>query len=280
MTMRSKLFVPGARPDFFEKALRGDADALSFDLEDAVAEDGKPAARARLAEFLASDAVRASAKTIIVRVNAYGSQNFETDLAALARVHLHLINLPKIENAKVAGAAANQIAQIFPQAELLLNIETARGLARASEIAAAHQSVAGLQIGLNDLFDPLRIDRTDPWNVRAVMWQVRMSAAEADVFAYDGAWPRLDDDAGFRREAEMACSMGFYGKSCIHPRQVTIANKVFDRSHEVADARRVVEAARAAATTGKGAFLLDGKMIDAPAIAQAEAVLRSVGDAK
>ena len=107
-----------------------------------------------------------------------------------------------------------------------------------------------------------------------------MSAAEADLFAYDGAWPRLDDDVGFRREAEMACSMGFLGKSCIHPRQVRSANEVFDRSHEVAEARRVVDAARAAAKTGKGAFLLDGKMIDAPAIAQAEAVLRSVGDAE
>lgn len=278
--MRSKLFVPGARPDFFEKALHGEADALSFDLEDAVPEGGKPAARARLAEFLASDAVRACAKTIIVRVNAFETHHFNADVAALAGAHLHLINLPKIEEVEVVGAAADQITKVCPQAGLILNIETARGLARAREIAATHDRVAGLQIGLNDLFEPLRVDRKDSWNVRAVLWQVRMAAALADVFAYDGAWPRLDDDDGFRREAEIACSMGFLGKSCIHPRQVAIANEVFDQSHEVAEARRIVDGARAAAKTGKGAFRLDGKMIDAPAIAQAEAVLGSARNAK
>lgn len=278
--MRSKLFVPGARPDFFEKALHGGADALSFDLEDAVPEDGKPAARERLAAFLASDVVRASGKTIIVRVNAYETHHFNADIAALATAHVHLVNLPKVEEAKVVGAAGNQITHVWPQAQLLLNIETPRGLARASEIAAADDRAAGLQIGFNDLFEPLGIDRLDTWNVRAVMWQVRIAAAQADVFAYDGAWPQIDDDDGFRQEAEMACSMGFLGKSCIHPRQVAVANKVFDRSHGVADARRIVDAARVAATTGKGAFRLDGKMIDAPAIAQAEAALSASRNAK
>lgn len=278
--MRSKLFVPGARPDFFEKALNGDADALSFDLEDAVPEDGKRAARTRVAEFLGSDAVRASDKTVIVRVNAYDTQHFNADLMALAGVNLHLINLPKIADARVVEAAAQQITEVFPNARLILNIETPRGLARASNIAETNSRVAGLQVGLNDLFEPLRIDRTDPWNVRAVLWQVRMAAAEADVFAYDGAWPRIDDDDGFRREAEMACSMGYLGKSCIHPRQVAIANEVFDRSHEVAEARRIVAGASDAATIGRGAFRLDGKMIDAPAIAQAEAILGSRREGK
>lgn len=278
--MRSKLFVPGARPDFFEKALIGEADALSFDLEDAVPESGKSAARGRLAGFLASEAVRTCTKTIIVRVNAYETPHFSADIAALAGAHLHLINLPKIEEVEVVKAAAKQIMKIRPHAGLLLNIETARGLSRASEIAAAHDCVAGLQIGLNDLFEPLRVDRTDPWNVRAVLWQVRMASAMADVFAYDGAWPRLDDDDGFRREAEIACSMGFLGKSCIHPRQVAIANEIFDQSHEVAEARRIVDGAKAAAKAGKGAFRLGGKMIDAPAIAQAKAILDSARNAK
>ena len=271
--MRSKLFVPGARPDFFKKALHGKADALSFDLEDAVPEDGKAAARARLADFLASDAVRASAKTIIVRMNAYETRHFNDDIAALAAAHVHLVNLPKVEETTAVAAAAGQITKVFPRARLILNIETPRGLTRASEIAAASDRVAGLQIGFNDLFEPLRIDRLDPGNVRAVLWQVRIAAAQADVFAYDGAWPWIDDEDGFRKEAEMACSMGFIGKSCIHPRQVAIANAVFDQSHEVAEAHRIVDGARAAAGAGKGAFRLDGKMIDAPAIAQAQAVL-------
>ena len=277
--MRSKLFVPGARPDFFEKALQGEADALSFDLEDSVASDGKTAARARLAAFLGSDAIRASAKTIIVRVNPCGSEHFAADLAALADAHFHLVNLPKVEDAAMLQTAAEQVTRIRPTARLLVNIETARGLARAGAIAAAHPHVAGLQVGLNDLFEPLRIDRGDPANVRAVLWQVRMAAAEAALFAYDGAWPRLDDADGFRCEAEMARGLGFLGKSCIHPRQVAIANGVFDRQDDVAEARRIVAAARSAAAAGKGAFLLDGRMIDAPAIARAEAVLAGTGGA-
>lgn len=278
--MRSKLFVPGARPDFFEKALRGDADALSFDLEDSVPEDGKSAARDRLAELLDTSALRDLSKTIIVRVNAFGTPHFDADVAALAGAHLHFVNLPKTEDVKIVGTAADQIVRACPDVRLIVNIETPRGLAHAGDIADSGGLVVGLQVGLNDLFEPLGIARTDPWNVRAVLWQVRLAAAQADVFAFDGAWPWFDDDDGFRREAVMARSMGYLGKSCIHPRQVAIANAVFDRALDVVEAQRIVDKARAAASKGAGAFRLDGKMIDAPAIAQAEAVLASSRNAK
>jgi citrate lyase subunit beta/citryl-CoA lyase len=278
--MRSKLFVPGARPDFFDKALRSEADALSFDLEDAVPEDGKAAARARLAEFLGSDAVRSSPKTIIVRINAQATAHFDADVRALAGAPVHLINIPKVEEPGTLAHAAEAVRQVRPDARLLANVETGKGVGRAAAIAAAHPLVAGLQAGLNDLFGSLQIDRSDPANVRAALWQVRLAAAEAGVFAYDGAWPDLDDPEGFRREAEMARAMGYLGKSCIHPRQVTLANSVFDRRADVGEARRIVEAARAAAASGRGAFLLDGRMIDAPAIARAEAVLAGSGDGR
>jgi citrate lyase subunit beta/citryl-CoA lyase len=277
--MRSKLFVPGARADFFEKALRSEADALSFDLEDSVPPKGKAAARAELAAFLSSDHVRLSAKTIIVRVNVFDDPHFPDDLSALAGVHLHMINLPKVEDAPSARAAAERILSSCPRARLLLTIETPRGLAGAKEIAAAHPSIAGLQIGLNDLFEPLNIERSRSQNVHPVLWQVRMAAAEANLFAYDGAWADLHDKDGFIREAEMARSLGFLGKSCIHPSQVAEANRIFDRGDELVAARRVLKAAKAASAAGRGAFLLDGKMIDAPAIAQAEAVLARAGGA-
>ena len=278
--MRSKLFVPGTRADFFDKALRGEADALSFDLEDSVPADGKAAARGRLRTFLRSESVRSSAKTIIVRVNPLDSPLFAEDIAALADGHLHLINVPKVEDAATAKAAAERIVAIRPEARLLLNVETPRGLACVRKIAVAHPDIAGLQIGLNDLFGPLNIERTEPANVHAVLWQVRMAAGEGGLFAYDGAWPDLEDIEGFRREAELARGLGFLGKSCIHPRQVAVANSVFDRGDEIAAARRILDAAKAAAAAGRGAFLVDGKMIDAPAIAQAEAVLAGAGGAR
>ena len=271
--MRSKLFVPAARPDFFAKALATDADALSFDLEDSVAPEGKVAARERLRAFLLSDAARATAKTLIVRVNGPDTPFFDEDIATFAAAGLDLLNLPKCEDAETVRAAVAAIAAAGNATpRLLINIETPGALRRAAEIATAHPSVAGLQVGLNDLFAPLTIERDHAEHVHAALWTIRMAAGEAGCFAYDGAWPKLSDPDGFRAEAELARSLGYLGKSCIHPDQVALANAVFDdRAASLAEARRIIAAAAAAGE--RGAFALDGEMIDRPAIAQAQAVL-------
>lgn len=282
--MRSKLFVPGARPDFFAKALASDADALSFDLEDSVAEAGKGAARETVAAFLTGDATRdaltANGKRIIVRVNALGSPHFDADIAAMALSPVALINLPKLEDpadvAIVAAALerAEQAAGITRRIGLLITIETPRALRRAAEIATAHPRVAGLQLGLNDLFETLAIDRHAPGNAHAVMLAMRLASGEGGAFAYDGAYAAIDDEPGFRREAEQARALGYLGKSCIHPRQVAIANTVFDTAADALDeARRIVAAADTAAREGHGAFQFDGRMIDRPAIERARARL-------
>ncbi|WP_034158080.1 HpcH/HpaI aldolase/citrate lyase family protein [Sphingomonas sp. ERG5] len=284
--MRSKLFVPCSRPEFFARALAGDADAISFDLEDSVPHDGKDQARARLVEFLASDSMRAGPdKRIIVRVNALASAHFAADIAAIAAPGVDFINVPKAERADHVRAAASAIDTAGKRngrtepLSLLVNIETPQALARAAEIARAHATVAGLQIGLNDLFEPLGIDRAQISHVHAALWTVRLASAQAGCFAYDSAYADLADEEGFRREAELARSMGFIGKSCIHPRQVGIANAVFERpGAELAAARRIVAAAQRAAAEGKGAFLLDGRMIDQPAITQARAMLANSVD--
>lgn len=271
--MRSKLFVPGARPDFFDKALGGDADALSFDLEDSVPESGKAQARERLAEFLRSERVARSGKVLIVRVNALDTPHARDDLAALEPLADHLlINLPKVEDAETVHAAA-----ALTGARLLLNIETSKGLRNAAAIASAHRQVAGLQIGLNDLFASLGCERSQRDAVHSVLWQVRLAAGEAGCFAYDGAWPDLGDEDGFRAEAEHARSLGYRGKSCIHPRQVTIVNAIFARGEEAETAQRLLAAAQAAEEEGRGAFLFEGRMIDRPAIEEARATLRAAG---
>lgn len=267
--MRSKLFVPAARPDFFAKALASDADALSFDLEDSVPADAKAAARVRLAELLASDAVRASAKTIIVRVNGLDTPDFADDIAALRNARVDLVNLPKCEDAAAIEAAAAAIGDT----RLLPTIETPRALANAAAIAA-HPAVAGLQVGLNDLFATLGIERRHVAHVHAALWTIRMAAGAGGCVAIDGAWPDMADAAGFRAEAELARSMGYAGKSCIHPTQVAVANAVFGHDPATVDrARRIVAAGEDAAAAGRGAFILDGEMIDRPAIEQARALL-------
>jgi citrate lyase subunit beta/citryl-CoA lyase len=268
--MRSKLFVPCSRPEFFDKALASAADALSFDLEDSVPAAGKAAAREHLVAFLAGDAARATAKRIIVRVNDPSGPDFAADLAAIRNCRVDMINLPKIEDAPGLIAAAGRIDAA---ADLLVNIETPRAVMHAAQIAGAHPRVAGLQVGLNDLFATLGAGRRDPRNAHAALWQIRLGAAAAGVFAYDGAWPDLQDDAGFHAEAEMARALGYAGKSCIHPRQIATANAVFDRALDRASAQRLVAAAQAAALDGRGAFLFEGRMVDRPMIAQAQALL-------
>lgn len=278
--MRSKLFVPCSRPEFFDKALAGTADALSFDLEDSVPPEGKAAARERLAAFLDTDAVHRTAKQLIVRVNDPHSLDFTADLEALRGCHLDMINLPKIDDAAGLIAAARAVADIYgAPVDLLVNIETPGALARAADIARADPKVVGLQVGLNDLFARFGADRRDPRNVHAALWRIRLAAAEAGAFACDGAWPDLQDQAGFRAEAEMARALGYVGKTCIHPSQIPAANQIFGQGGDLAAARRLVAAAREAALDGLGAFRFEGRMVDRPMIAEAEALLARAGDA-
>lgn len=278
--MRSKLFVPGTRPELFGKALAGPADALSFDLEDAVAEERKATARIAVAGFVGSEAALASRKLMIVRVNAPDSPHFAADIAAVARDGVTLINLPKIESAASLRAAVAQIEraetlnQIAQPIGVLVNIETPRALANASEIASSHPRVAGLQLGLADLFEAAGVERYDMANVHAAMFAVRMAAAQADVFAIDSAYADLHDEAGYLAEARMARRLGFIGKSCLHPVQVGLANKIFAATAAELDAaRRIVAAAAAAPDAGRGVFVVDGRMIDLPFLKRAQALL-------
>jgi citrate lyase subunit beta / citryl-CoA lyase len=286
--MKSKLFVPGSRPELFAKALASQADALSFDLEDAVPEARKPEARAYLRDFLlesppdsnAPSTARFGGKTMIVRVNAIDSPHFEADLAAVVQAGVNLINVPKPRSAEDVRAAANALDAaerangVTEPIGLLLNIESPGALRRAFELASAHPRVKGLQLGLGDLFEPLGIARRETAAIQQAMFALSMAAGEAGVFAYDSAFADIRDQAGFRAEARLARSLGFIGKSCIHPSQVALANEVFQPTpDEIAHAQRVVDAAAEADAAGRGAYVVDGKMIDGPFVARARAIL-------
>ena len=275
--MRSKLFVPGSRPALFAKALAGDADLLSFDLEDAVAGDDKASARAEVAAFLRPAPHRAVGKQVVVRVNAWNTSAWEDDLRAILPLDIDLLNLPKIESADQLRQAVSEIDAIEARlgvriaVGLLVNIETPRALRHAAKIANAHPRVRGLQLGLGDLFEPHGIRRTDLRNVHAAQYALRMAAAEAGAFAYDAAFPGLEDEAGFKAEADSARALGFAGKSCVHPRQVAWANAVFAPSEEEIEAARRTVAA--ASSQDVGVYAVDGRMVDAPFLARARAVL-------
>lgn len=279
--MRSKLFVPASRPELFTKAFACAADALSFDLEDSVAAERKPQARAELRDLLRSGLVAERQKVLIVRVNALGTPHFTADINAVAQRGLDLINLPKPESAADVHAAVAALERaeaangVTTPIRLLLNIESPKAFRLAAELAAAHPRVAGLQLGLGDLFEPLGIARREQAAIQQAMFTLRVAAGEAGVFAYDSAFANIKDEAGFRAEAQLAKSLGFLGKSCIHPSQIALANEVFRPSDdEIAHALRVVEAAREADANGVGAYVVDGKMIDPPFVERARALVR------
>jgi len=275
--MRSKLFVPGSRPELFPKALAGQADALSFDLEDSVPESAKAEARRLVAPVLQSPECTASKKIIIVRVNGPTTPHFEADLSAVVGPRLDLLNVPKVESADDIRVVAKTLARLEAERGLkrpigiLANVESPRGLRLAPEIACADPRVAGLQVGFADLLEPLGIDRTDAAAIHQIQLTVRLAAGEAGIWTCDAVYANFKDAEGFRIEALAAKRLGYIGKSCIHPSQIALANEIFrPTDEEIAFAQRVVEAA---GKTSAGAFSVDGRMIDPPFLRRAHAVL-------
>jgi citrate lyase subunit beta/citryl-CoA lyase len=283
MLIRSKLFVPGSRSELFGKAVASAADAVSFDLEDAVAPDRKEVARAAVVSFLRGCS-GTFGKIAIVRVNGISTSWFADDVKALIGPGLDIVNIPKVESACDVWIAIEEIKRaeeacgLDRKIRILANIETPKGLRLAAEIATADPRVMGLQIGFADLFLPLGIDRRDADALRFVRMAVRLAAGEAGIPAYDAAFPDIRNPELCRAEAEAARQLGYAGKSCIHPSQIAIANEVFvPRAAEVEHAERVLAATHEAAQRGVQAFVVDGQLIDAPMIDHARAIAAAAG---
>lgn len=278
--MRSKLFVPGSRPELFDKAMGSQADAISIDLEDAVVEERKAQARDTVGQWLRERQRPEKDKCIIVRVNAMDTPHFADDVAAVVQPGLDVLNLPKPDGvagvlaavqAITAAEAANGVTQ---PVRLLLNIETPKALREAAALAQAHPRVMGLQVGLGDLFEPLGIDRREVTAVQQVMFAVRMAAGEAGIEAFDGAFANVADTEGYLAEAQLAHRMGLSGKTCIHPSQIALANQVFRPTDaQIRHAAQVVEAAKHYDAAGQGAFVVNGHMIDVPFLRRAQSIL-------
>src|SRR5262249_7912341 len=160
------------------------------------------------------------------------------------------LNIPKLRDEAHARETLARLADIErrhgtePAFGVLANVETPGALIEAAGIAAAGPRICGLQLGLADLFEELGIARDDAANVHAAPLHLRLAGGRAGLPVVDGAYPDLRDVDGFEAEARMARRLGFAGKSCIHPSQIAIANRVFAPTEpELAWARRVLEAA-------------------------------------
>ena len=276
MKLRSMLFVPGDRPDRMEKALASGADALILDLEDSVTAANKGAARQAVAKFLAETRSEVS---LWVRINPLDSGMTQDDLAAAHGADG--IFLPKAENgADVASLDAmlgGIAARILPIAT-----ETPAAVFGLGSYAGCSPRLAGITWGAEDL--PAAIGAvssrekdgsyTPPYEmIRAL---TLFGAHAASVRAIETVYPDFRNLDGLKAYCARAMRDGFTGMMAIHPAQIEIINAAFTPSEEaVAHARRVVAAF--AANPEAGALQLDGKMIDAPHLKQAEALLKRAG---
>lgn len=262
------LFCPADRPDRYAKALAA-ADAAILDLEDGVGADGKDAARAAL---VASDLDPAR---VIVRVNTTGTSEHAADIAALRGTPYRLIMLPKAETrAQLEGLGADW--------RVVALCETALGVVNAAEVAAAPNVIA-VMWGAEDLIASMRgrTSRFPDGRYRDVALHARsavlLAASAYGRLAVDSVYVNIPDLDGLAAEAEDAAASGFALKGCIHPSQVAVVRKAFQADEaQVAWARRVLAAARGTSARDKGAIKVDGQMIDAPLIRQAEAILASL----
>lgn len=257
------LFVPGDRPDRFDKAVAAGADLVILDLEDAVSPPAKDEARAHVTEWLTKGGSAA------VRINTGDAGRRDT--AALADLPV-VVMVPKAED---PGELASLRAALHPDSRILALVETARGVLAAPALAQV-EGVVRLVLGTFDLAAQLGTSPDDREAMAGARHALVLASAAAELAPpVDGVTGNVTDPDVLADDLAYSLRMGFGGKLCIHPRQVPTARAGFAPTEdEVAWARRVVEAS---AEAGGGAVLLDGAMIDAPVVARAERILARAG---
>ena len=286
MARRSLLFSPGDRPELMRKAPRAGADVICFDLEDAVAPDRKAEARESVRAVLADPDFAPDAE-VCVRLTA---SEPAVDLDALvgagerpapdrrAGPRLDAVMLPKVESPDRVERAASLCADRGLDLAVFALVETAGGVLSAEPIAAAPATDA-LVFGAEDLAADVGATRTDEGTeVLYAREHVVLAAGAADIDAIDTLYTDFSDTDGLRDEAAFALTLGYDGKLAIHPDQVDPINAAFTPDpEEVEWAEAVLDARDAADREGRAVFEVDGEMIDAPLIAQAERIVERAG---
>ena len=274
---RSMLFIPGNTPNLVVNAPYLGADAIIFDLEDAVSPGEKDSARILVRNTLRT--MDLGGCETIVRINALDTDYWKKDVETIAPERPALLMLPKsgrAEDVHTIDAYLSRVEARLGWAEgtvrLMPLIETALGIENAFSIATASPRVEALFLGAEDLTADLRCQRTkEGREIEYARTRLVTAARAAGIGVYDTPFTDVNDDEGIWRDAKAAKSLGFTGKASISPRHIQAINTVFSPSQKELDyAWEVMDAIRIAKEQGRGAIALHGKMIDAPIVARAQ----------
>lgn len=283
--LRSWMFVPGNRQRFIEKAIvELDVDAVFLDIEDGVPPSEKPLAREQIMTALAR---QPGGPARFVRLNSATSPWQDDDLATVLVPGLEGVCIPKVERVGDVHAIAAVLASFEARhgieagsVRIVAAIESAVGLLRAPDIAAASPRMLALILGAEDFSLDLGLAAKREHESRELVYArsaVVVAAASAHIGAIDGVFPDLEDEEGFLEDAVQSRRLGFSGKSLFHPKQISSINRIFSPSEaDIAYARKVVDAFGEATERGDGAVAVGGQLVDLPIVLRAQRLLESV----
>jgi len=272
---RSVLYMPAANERALEKAKAIPADALIFDLEDAVAPDAKAEARERACAMFAGGGY--GNREITIRANGIGTPWHEEDLAAICAAGPDGIVIPKVNSAEEVRAieAALERHGAPDRTKIWAMLETPVAMLHAEEICGASERLAVLVMGTNDLAKELHAKRVpDRSPLMGGLYLSLLAARATDKVILDGVFNDIKDEAGFAAECAQGRAMGFDGKTLIHPSQVDGCNAAFSPEDDEIDlAVRIISAFEEAERDGRGVVTVDGRMIENLHVDEARRVL-------
>lgn len=277
---RALLYMPGDDRRKIEKSTTLGVDCICMDMEDGVAVTHKVEARAVIAQAMKELAFEGSERCI--RINSIGSGLEKYDLVAALATEPDTIVVPKIETAEQVKWVSDHIEAFelssgnnLGSIRLLVGVETAKGILNLKEIAEADKRLEAIIFGAEDYAASIGAKRTkEATEVLYARQAVVTACAANDLQAIDMVFIDFRDSEGLRLESEQGAGFGFSGKQIIHPNQVAVVQEAYTPSAEAIEyARRIVETFQSSQQQGRGAYALDGKMIDMPLLKNAQKVL-------
>ena len=275
---RSLIFVPGNNPRFLEKAKGLDADIICFDLEDSVPDDEKANARQLIKSALKSRKLYGS--YVFVRTNSPLSGRIPADLREVVQKGIDGIVIPKVDNAKDLKKIEGIISSLEKKRRMrpirmIPSIESAEGVVNAYEIASCSRRVVAVVFGVFDLLSDMGVEYTkDAEGAKYARRKIPVDARAAGVAAIDAIWQDLKDAKGLEEDCRMGKSLGYSGKSIIHPDHISVTHRMFHPNRgEIEWAEKVCKVYLESTKKGKGATTVEGKMIDEVHFKQARALL-------